>query len=167
MSTHHIITWIHSWSEATDCQLSEGWKGCLPKATGLVLTKSTANSPLEKDWTNTSQVSYIRFLFMSLRSLYRSTGKAISNSYGGLWFWFWFCFFVFVRATYGIWKFPGEESNQSCSCWPTHHSYSQTRSQPYLWPTPQLVGTSDPLTHWARPGIRPSSSWILVGFLTR
>ena len=31
-------------------------------------------------------------------------------------------------------------------------------------PTPQLVAMSDPLTHWARPGIKPASSWILFRF---
>ena len=28
-------------------------------------------------------------------------------------------------------------------------------------------GNAASLTHWARPGIKPASSWILVGFLTR
>ena len=27
-------------------------------------------------------------------------------------------------------------------------------------------GNTRSLTHWARPGIEPTSSWILVGFLT-
>ena len=36
----------------------------------------------------------------------------------------------------------------------------------HLWPTPHLMATSDHLTHWARPGIKPTSSWILVRFLT-
>ena len=30
----------------------------------------------------------------------------------------------------------------------------------------QLMATPDHLTHWARPGIEPTSSQILVGFLT-
>ena len=46
------------------------------------------------------------------------------------------------------------------------HSHSNARSEPRLPPTPQLAATPDPLTHWARPGIKPASSWILVGFLT-
>ena len=29
------------------------------------------------------------------------------------------------------------------------------------------TATPDALTHWARPGIKCTSSWILVGFLTR
>ena len=39
-------------------------------------------------------------------------------------------------------------------------------SEPSLGPTPQLTAAPDPLTHWARPGIGPTSSWILVGFVT-
>ena len=33
-------------------------------------------------------------------------------------------------------------------------------------PTPQLTAMLDPLTHSARPGIEPTSSRILVGFIT-
>ena len=35
----------------------------------------------------------------------------------------------------------------------------------YLWPTPQLTAMPDSLTHWARPGFNPTSSWILVEFV--
>ena len=41
------------------------------------------------------------------------------------------------------------------------HSRSNTRSEPCLWPTPPLTPT-----HGARPGIKPTSSGILVGFTT-
>ena len=62
-----------------------------------------------------------------------------------------------------------------------HHSHSNARSEPYLWPTPQpqqhgiwaasvayttAHGNARSLTHWAGPGTKPISSWILVGFLT-
>jgi len=34
-------------------------------------------------------------------------------------------------------------------------------------PAPQLMVTNTrSLTHWAKPGIKPKSSWILVGFVT-
>ena len=36
-----------------------------------------------------------------------------------------------------------------------------------LLPAPQFThGNAGSLTHWARPGIEPSSWWILVGFIT-
>ena len=33
-------------------------------------------------------------------------------------------------------------------------------------PTQQLTATLNPLTHWARPGIEATSSWILFNFIT-
>ena len=41
-----------------------------------------------------------------------------------------------------------------------HHSHCNMGSEPYLRPTPQLMAGSS--THWARPGIEPTSSWMLV-----
>ena len=45
-----------------------------------------------------------------------------------------------------------------------HHSHSNTGSELHLWPTPKVTAAS--LTHWARPGIEPASSWIRVRFLS-
>ena len=42
--------------------------------------------------------------------------------------------------------------------------FCNTGSEPRLWPTPH--GNARSLTHWARSGIEPAYSWILVGFLT-
>ena len=42
-----------------------------------------------------------------------------------------------------------------------HHSHSNARAE-HLWPTAELTGS---LTHWARPGIEPETSWFLVGFV--
>ena len=47
-----------------------------------------------------------------------------------------------------------------------HHSHSNTRSELCLWPTPQLMATPDLVTCWARPGIEPASSWMLVRFVS-
>ena len=46
-----------------------------------------------------------------------------------------------------------------------HHSHSNAGSEPCLWSTPQLKAILDP-THWARPGVEPTSSWILVRFVS-
>ena len=46
------------------------------------------------------------------------------------------------------------------------HSHSNAGSQLHFRPTLQLTAVPDPLTHWARPGIELTSSWILVGFVT-
>ena len=42
------------------------------------------------------------------------------------------------------------------------HSHSNVLSELRLWPTPTAQGNAGSLTHLARPGIEPESSWILV-----
>ena len=46
-----------------------------------------------------------------------------------------------------------------------HHSHSNARSKPRLQTIPQLMATPV-LTRWARPGIKPTSLWIPVGFVS-
>ena len=52
------------------------------------------------------------------------------------------------------------------------HYTSNTGSELRLWPTPQLTAVSatysntGSLTHWARPGIKPVCSWMLVRFVS-
>ena len=46
------------------------------------------------------------------------------------------------------------------------HSHSNVRSELHLWPIPQLMGNARTLTHWARLGIKPASSWMLVRFVS-
>ena len=43
------------------------------------------------------------------------------------------------------------------------HSHSHPRSKLHLQPMPQLTRS---LTHRARPGIKPTTSWLLVRFIT-
>ena len=64
-----------------------------------------------------------------------------------------------------IWKFPGQGLNWSCSCWPTlQPQWTQ------IWATSETYTTAHGntvyLTHWARPGIEPTSSWIQAGFIS-
>ena len=47
-----------------------------------------------------------------------------------------------------------------------HHSCSNARSEPSLQPTPQFMATAGSLTHRARPGIKPTISRFLVGFIS-
>ena len=44
-----------------------------------------------------------------------------------------------------------------------YHSHGNSGSEPCLQHTPH---NAESLTHWARLGIEPMSSWILVGFIT-
>ena len=78
-----------------------------------------------------------------------------------------FCFiflpFRAVPAAYGGSQARGWIGAAAASL---HHSNSNARSEPSLQAIPQLT-PSNPgsLTHWARPGIDPASSWILVRFI--
>ena len=47
-----------------------------------------------------------------------------------------------------------------------HHSHSNARSEMRLRSMPQLMATPGTLTNQARPGIEPTSPWVLVRFLT-
>ena len=75
-----------------------------------------------------------------------------------------FLFFcLFQGHTRGIWKFPGQGSNRSCSHRPTpepqQHSI-QAMSVTYT----TAHGNAGSLTHPVRPGIEPTTSWFLAGF---
>ena len=71
-------------------------------------------------------------------------------------------FLFFLGCTCGIWKFPGSGLNWSCSCWPA----PQQRG---IWAAsvtyPAASSNAGSLTQWPRPGIKPTTSWILVRFL--
>ena len=76
---------------------------------------------------------------------------------------FFFLLFMAVPTVYGSSHAGGQGSNRSYSCWPM--------PQPQQWRIQAVSVTYTPahsnarsLTHWARPGIEPASSWILVGF---
>ena len=93
---------------------------------------------------------------------WRGCGEKGTRLYCQLEFIFIFLSFShFLGRSRGIWRFPGQGSNQSCSHRPT--------------PEPQQRGiraasatytTAGSLTHWARPGIEPATSWFLVGFIS-
>ena len=60
---------------------------------------------------------------------------------------------------------PRLGSNQSCSCQPT----PQATGTPYpswICNLPHKSWQCQILNHWVRPRIEPSSSWILVGFVS-
>ena len=61
-------------------------------------------------------------------------------------------------------EFPGQGSNQSSSCWPTPEPQKfgiQATSATYT----TAQGYARSLTHWARPGIKPTNSGFLVLFV--
>ena len=89
----------------------------------------------------------------------------IANAWGwrsmfSLFFFFFFLSFSFHRRTCSIWRFPGQGSNQSCSCQPMSEPW-----QHRIWAASANYATAysndGSLTHWARPEIEPTSSWRL------
>ena len=78
-------------------------------------------------------------------------------------FFFFFVFLLFLGPLpRGIWRFPGQGSNQSCSLCQSH---SNAGSEPCLQPTPQLTATPDPQSTEQGQGPNPATSWFLVGFV--
>ena len=76
---------------------------------------------------------------------------------GGGWF---FCLF---RAAAGACGSSQARGHIGATAAGLCHSHSNEGSELHLRPTPQLMATS---TEPLRPGIKPASSWILVGFVT-
>jgi len=77
------------------------------------------------------------------------------------------CFFVacFFRAAQLAYSSFQARGRISCSCRPTPQP-----QQCQIWAScatyPRAHSNTRSLTHWAGPGIEPSSSWILVGIAT-
>jgi len=73
-----------------------------------------------------------------------------------------FFFLSFWGCTRSTCKFPGQGSNRSCRCHSTPQPQQhQIRATSATYTTAHSNARS--LTHGARPGIEPASSWILVG----
>ena len=80
-------------------------------------------------------------------------------------YFFFFLSFVFSRATpmaHGGSQPRGPIRTTAASL---HHSHSNARSKPPLRPYTTAHSSARSLTHWAKPGIKPETSWFLVGFV--
>ena len=79
---------------------------------------------------------------------------------------FFLSFLFFFRAAPMAYGSPQVKSqNQDCICQPTPQS-QQCRIQAASATYTIAHRNTGSLTHWARPGIKPLSSWIEVGFVT-
>ena len=74
-------------------------------------------------------------------------------------------FFAFLGRTTSIWKFPGQGSKQNHRCQPAPQP-QQHRIQAVSVTYTTNYSNARSLTHRARPGIEPASSWKLVGIAT-
>ena len=75
---------------------------------------------------------------------------------------FCFFFFAFQGHTCGIWRFLGQGLNRSYNCWPMPQQQEiQAASGTYT----SAHSTTGSLTHRLRPGIKPATSLLLVGYV--
>ena len=73
--------------------------------------------------------------------------------------------FFFLRATPEAYGGSQDGVRWSYSCRPTlEPQQRQIRVESATYTTAH--GNAGSLTHWARPGIKPSASWFLVGFVS-
>ena len=72
-------------------------------------------------------------------------------------------FFLFLGLHLHPWKFPGQGSYWNCTCQPTPQ---QHRIQAVSVTCTAPHGNTRSLNHWVRPRIKPTSTWVLVGFIT-
>ena len=114
------------------------------------------------DLTMPDKLTSFHILPRGISSFFQLVSLCLFCFFGGF---FCFVFFFLFRATpaaYGNSQARG--LNKICSCWPTPHP-----QQLGIWgvfvtyTTAQSKARS--LTHWVRPGIEPTASWILVGFI--
>ena len=80
-------------------------------------------------------------------------------------FLFLFCLFVFFRAAPMAYGGSQPRGLIRAVAAGLHHSHSNARSEPRLWPTPSSRKRRI-LNPWAKPGIKPTTSWFLVRFVS-
>ena len=79
-----------------------------------------------------------------------------------------FCFVLFLFLFWAVPKACGGSQARGqirAAVAGLHHSHSNAGSKPHLWPIPQFKATLDPQPA-LRPGIEPTSSGILVEFIS-
>ena len=133
-----------------------------------------------------SNIIYWRnYLFLSVYSYFlchrliyhASVGLFLGSLFCSFGLYIWFCvssilflllylffFFFFLAAPLAYWTSQARSLIGAIAAG-LCHSHSNTGSEPHLQPIPQAHGDAGSLTHWVRPGIKPASSWFLVGFV--
>ena len=82
-------------------------------------------------------------------------------------FFFFFLIFCLFRATPKVYGSSQARDQIRVVAAGLHHSHSNARSEAHLWPTPHTAqGNTGSLTHWARPGIEPTTAQFLVRFIS-
>ena len=108
---------------------------------------------------------YSWIFVMGCHTLFR---RKLSTVFRGFFLFFLFFFFLsfFFYATPVAYGESQARGRIRAIATGLHHSHSNSGSKPRLQPTPQLMANAGSLTHWARPRIKPTSSRLLVRFIS-
>ena len=115
-----------------------------------------------KDYKSNEILRYLPALGAHIYSLAHLTYDRCSAMF--------FCLFVYLFLYFCLFRdtpvaYGGSQTNQSCSCWPMPQP-----QQCQIWAVSATYTTArsntGSLTHWARTGIEPITSWFLVGFVS-
>ena len=93
---------------------------------------------------------------------------SISGSVYQFTFYFALFIFIFFRATPAVHESSWARVQIGAAAADLQHSHSNARSERAACETCTAAhGHTRSLIHWARPGMEPISSWLLVRFITR
>ena len=108
---------------------------------------------------------YLVFLMLGIRSIYYANTNCIVLNFHFLSFFlfFVFCLFRTTPVAYGGSQARGLIGAVAAS---QHHSHSNTGIRAMSVTYTTAHGNARSLTHWARPGIKPTNSCFLVGFVS-
>ena len=99
----------------------------------------------------------------ALQQLPKHCHREIESSCGlAFFFFFFFGLFRAISTAFGGSQARGRIGAVTACL---RHSHSHVGSEPCLQPTPQLMVMPGSLTHWMMSGIKPTTSWMLVGIV--
>ena len=111
-------------------------------------------------------IDYIPYYNISYpQCVYSATGGFVLLNLPYLLLLFFFGLSVFSGPNRGIWRFPGQGSNESFSCRSMPQALQCQREAVSVTYT-TAHGNAGSLTHWERPEIVPATSWFLVRFIS-
>jgi len=109
--------------------------------------------------------SFMCLLTVSMSSLEKCLFTSFASVYLLIYILFIYLFIAFFGHTHSIWSSQDRGLNRRYSCQPMPES-----QQCRIWATSATYttahGKAGSLTHWARPGMEPVTSWFLVGFIS-
>ena len=128
---------------------------------------------MSKHTYNFFQTSLVRSRIAERCRIFLTAGKHIFPPYQEnfiifLFIYLFVCLFIYLFFRAAPMAYGGSQARGwlRAAAANLYHSHSNMGSELHLWHIPQLTAMPDPLIHWARSGIQPTYSWILVRFVT-